>query len=148
LGSNVKPESMEQIGVVFEMMIDEKRYAYDTFQFDLDRMVKTIEETKRIVNSIEPSERKYVGDKLTERKELIIEQMQDRVSETHTEAHRTIIINYLACTESVLKAVKDNPNESMGITLRVKLEEREIVVLKWSDFERMLEHLPKEYFEY
>lgn len=126
---------MEKIGVVFEIMVNEKEYTMDTFQFDLDRMLKTIEVSKGY------------NDKKDERKEFLLQQLHGRINEMKTEDYRSIIINYLAMIDKVKQTLNDKPNKSIGIYLHRKLDKSEINVLEWTDFEKMLKELPDVYFD-
>jgi hypothetical protein len=126
---------MEKIGVVFEIMVNEKEYTMDTFQFDFDRMHKTIEASKGY------------NDKKDERKEFLLQQLHGRINEMKTEDYRSIIINYLAMIDKVKQTLNDKPNKSIGIYLHRKLDKSEINVLEWTDFEKMLKELPDVYFD-
>ena len=126
---------MGKIGVVYEIMLNEKDYTYDTFTFDLGRLVNTVKESKQFADNIE------------KRKEFLLKELHVRVEEMGTEDYRTLIINYMATLGSIKQALKNNPLKSLGITMHRKMDKTDIAVMQWPDFEKVLKNLPPSYFK-
>jgi len=101
---------MEKVGVAYEIFMSKDKYTVDTFTFDLGRMVNTIEISKKF---------KYRERK--ERKAVLSEKLRTDVREIRTEKYRTIIINYIALVDDVIRFFDENPNTSAGLYVMIKI---------------------------
>jgi len=137
---------MEKVGVVMELMINEKDYVFDAFLFDKDRLVNNIIDTK-----------KAYGKDLETRSATMLGVLRANYKNIHSEEHRTILLNYLACMEWVWDAITEFKGQSMGLFIMINLPQKkkgtmnktmiEHATMNWKNFEEFQKALPPVYFK-
>jgi hypothetical protein len=137
---------MENVGVVLELMVNEKDYVFDTFLLDKDRLVNNIIDTKKVY-----------GKDLETRNSNMLSDLRANYKNLHSEEHRTILLNYLACMEWVWDAITEFKDQSMGIYIMIKLPQKkegtmnktmiEYATMNWMKFEEFQKELPPVYFK-
>lgn len=107
LGKTEKLDTVKNVGVLLEFRSNNANTIFDGFEFDLDRLIQTIEINEQFKSV------------LIQRRESLRNQINILINEglIGTESFRTLIINYLVTFNTPKDLHEALPNQSLGFMI-------------------------------